>query len=44
MVAEQANCSPIAALALMHERAVAQGRSLDEVATAVVAREDRFGM
>ena len=43
MVSVQAACSLDEALVLMEDRATIQGRSLDEIAAAVVDRSIRFG-
>ena len=42
IVSAQANCSMIAALAMMQERARAQDRPLDELAQAILDGGERF--
>ena len=44
IVSVQANCSTIAALAMMQERARIQERSLDELAQSIINRRERFGV
>ena len=43
MVAAEVNCSMDDALVLMKDRAVVEGRTLEQVADAVTARTMRFG-
>jgi AmiR/NasT family two-component response regulator len=43
MVSVQAECSVDQALALMKDRAIVHGETLEDIAAAVVAREIRFG-
>jgi len=43
MVSVQADCTLPDALRLMNDRAIVQGRTLDEIATAVLDRTIRFG-
>jgi AmiR/NasT family two-component response regulator len=43
MVSVQAECTLPEALALMRERAIIMGQTLDEIAVAVVDRTIRFG-
>jgi AmiR/NasT family two-component response regulator len=43
MVSVQAGCTLDEALALMQDRATVQGRTLDEIAGAVIDRSIRFG-
>jgi AmiR/NasT family two-component response regulator len=43
MVCAQADCSPDEALTLMEARAAATGRSLEDIADAVIERRIRLG-
>jgi AmiR/NasT family two-component response regulator len=43
MVAAQADCTTIAALAMMRDRSRREGRSLEDIAQSIIDGRDRFG-